>query len=131
MYGYVCERERRCMYIYLCKRFLCQYMSSYMLALYTLTILLFSVIFCKYCPRPRIALQWPEHHLFLCVADCEDVYLQGGIKYPGVYYILIQPSPAPEPFKVGCQVTDDAGIVVMLRSISLSFLSFSLFISFF
>lgn len=42
-------------------------------------------------------------------SDCQYVYESGGMKYPGYYYIMIQPAISRDPFKVCCKMTNHSG----------------------
>ncbi|KAI0231152.1 hypothetical protein LSAT2_018482 [Lamellibrachia satsuma] len=49
-------------------------------------------------PRPFVS-KYP--------ADCQDVYLSKGMKYPGSYVIVVQSNLSPKPFKVLCRTNDN------------------------
>lgn len=57
-------------------------------------------------PRPFVS-KYP--------ADCQDVYLSKGMKYPGSYVIVVQSNLSPKPFKVRCRQKDNAGWTVIQR----------------
>ncbi|XP_013402618.1 fibrinogen-like protein 1 [Lingula anatina] len=47
--------------------------------------------------------------------DCEEVYKNGGLRYPGEYYIMIQPSDTDHAFKACCRITNESGWTVIQR----------------
>lgn len=47
--------------------------------------------------------------------DCEEVYENGGVKYPGEYYIMVQPKTAEKPFQACCKITNDSGWTLIQR----------------
>lgn len=49
--------------------------------------------------------------------DCEEVYLNGGMKESGFYYMMVEPDGAEKPFKACCKMADKAGWTVIQRRI--------------
>ncbi|CAH1802394.1 unnamed protein product [Owenia fusiformis] len=64
-------------------------------------------------PRSKETTTEPYNSLF--PRDCQDVYDTGGMRYPGDYYIMLQPKTTIEPFKACCRMTNESGWTVIQR----------------
>lgn len=58
-------------------------------------------------PARPVELRYPKH--------CHEVFKQGGLRFIGDYYIMVQPEGAPKPMKVLCKTINDSGWTMIQR----------------